>query len=147
MHVSRRRTTTPPRHLATRAARLGLTGVVLVLLLAAASAVAGASATAAAPSAVGLAADGTTNPLGIDDAAPVLRWQISSAQRAVTQTKYRVLVASSAAKLNPDDADIWDTGDVHSAALSVTYAGPTLQPRTRYYWAVRISSRAGVPAV
>src|SRR4051794_24108471 len=148
MGTSRRRPASRPRHLTTGAARLTLAGAAIVLLLAAGAAVAGAQSQAASePAAVGLTADGTPSALGIDDATPVLRWRIASSLRAVAQTKYRVLVASSADKLTPADADVWDTGDVQSAAMAVKYAGPALEPRTRYYWTVRVSTKAGVPAV
>src|SRR4051812_11975409 len=130
MGTSRRSPASWPRHLTTGAVRLPLAAAAILLVLASASAVAGARSTGAPePAVVGLTADGTPNALGIDDTTPVLRWQISSTQRAVTQTKYRVLVASSADKLTPADADVWDTGDVHSAAMAVKYAGPVLQPR------------------
>jgi alpha-L-rhamnosidase len=91
----------------------------------------------------GLEADAATTPLGIDDATPELRWQLESALRGVAQTKYRVVVATTAAKATAGDGDVWDTGDVASAATSVTYSGPALTPRTRYYWSVRSSTGAG----
>src|SRR4051794_4437817 len=115
MGTSRRSPASWPRHLTTGAVRVPLAAAAIVLLLAAGSAVAGAQSQAAPePAAVGLTTDGTQNALGIDDTTPVLRWKISSSLRAVAQTKYRLLVASSADKLTPADADVWDTGDVQS---------------------------------
>ena len=78
-------------------------------------------------------------PLGIDEAQPRLGWMIDSEGRDRQQSAYRVLVATSADALNPDDADVWDSGKVSSSATSqVVYDGPALEPRQRYHWTVQV---------
>ncbi|MDO9457330.1 family 78 glycoside hydrolase catalytic domain [Nocardioides sp.] len=74
--------------------------------------------------------------LGIDDATPTLSWRIESDERGVSQAKYRIAVASTEAKAEAGQADVWDTGVVASDSTAVDYAGPALDPRTRYYWSV-----------
>lgn len=110
-----------------------------MLILTAAAAVTNRAAAAATLGSAGdLTADGTTNPLGIDDTTPQLRWAVQSAARAVTQTAYQVLVATSPDRLTPDRADMWVTDHVASADMQTGYAGRPLAARTRYYWTVRV---------
>ena len=63
------------------------------------------------------------SPLGIDDQAPRLRWALTSTKRAVLQTGFRVLVASTPGRLREGRADVWDSGRRHTAEPSATYAG------------------------
>jgi alpha-L-rhamnosidase len=91
-------------------------------------------------SVVGLTVDAMEEPLGIDDAHPRLAWRLESAQRGVMQTAYRVLVASRPDRLGEAAADIWDSKDVAASDPFAIYAGPPLQPRTRYYWSVRVAT-------
>ena len=46
------------------------------------------------------------NPLGIDELAPRLSWQLATSRRGARQTHYRVRVASSPAKLARGEADL-----------------------------------------
>ncbi|MFB7286711.1 family 78 glycoside hydrolase catalytic domain [Actinacidiphila glaucinigra] len=80
-------------------------------------------------------ADGTAAPLGIDDPHPQLSWQLASTSRGVTQTKYHLSVATSAETLRKGRPDVWQT-TVRSSDTAVTYEGPALKSRTRYYWSV-----------
>jgi alpha-L-rhamnosidase len=88
------------------------------------------------------------NPMGIDIVSPRFSWALESDARMVTQTSYRILVATSKADLiigNPNL--IWDSGKVESDnTFGVKYEGKTLEPTTRYYWTV-ISETAinGIP--
>ncbi|WP_276255867.1 family 78 glycoside hydrolase catalytic domain [Halomontanus rarus] len=79
-----------------------------------------------------------SNPLGIDEPAPDLRWRIETDRPGARQTAFRVLVASSEARLADGDADVWDTGKCESERPAVTYDGPALESGTDYYWNVRV---------
>src|SRR6201999_4019663 len=76
-------------------------------------------------------------PLGIDDATPTLSWRLSSVERAIAPTKYRVVVGTTQAKAEAGQGDVWDSGEVSSDRNTAAYAGPALASRTRYYWSVR----------
>ena len=86
-------------------------------------------------------------PLGSDAARPRFSWQMADARRGARQSAYRILVASSAAKLSPGAADVWDSGIVSAdSSVDVTYGGPALEPRRRYWWTVCIRDREGAAA-
>lgn len=77
-------------------------------------------------------------PLGIDDPAPRLSWELPVPRRGARQTAYQVLVASDPALLRDGVGDVWDSGRVLSAqSVQVRYAGAPLQSGRRYHWAVR----------
>ncbi|WP_039934475.1 alpha-L-rhamnosidase [Streptomyces viridochromogenes] len=78
-------------------------------------------------------------PLGIDVPRPRLSWPLSGAR---TQSAYQVRVATTPQRLA--DPDVWDSGRVASAESAlVPYAGPPLEPRTRYHWQVRVWDASG----
>ncbi|HVS94509.1 MAG TPA: glycoside hydrolase family 78 protein [Mucilaginibacter sp.] len=84
------------------------------------------------------------NPHGIDATHPRLSWQIIGDGRNIVQTAYRVIVASSPAKLEHDEGDLWDSYKVRSSAsIMVSYAGKTLISRTACYWKVRVWTNKG----
>jgi alpha-L-rhamnosidase len=104
------------------------TTVMIVLLAAAASA-----------TPVHLRCEYLQNPLGIDTVSPRLSWQSDNIARNWTQTAYEVLVASSAEKLSGGNADVWDSGKTESSeSVGISYRGPELESRKRYYWRVRV---------
>ncbi len=83
-------------------------------------------------------------PLGIDAARPRFSWQMVDPRPGARQSAYRLLVATSPARLVPGRADIWDSGTIAAdSSLDVTYAGPALGPRHRYYWTVCLRDREG----
>ena len=93
-----------------------------------------------------LRVDDLKTPLGIDDPAPRLSWQLQDPARGAKQTAYEVLVASSSAVLASGKADIWDSGRIDSdSSLNVHYAGPALQASKRYAWQVKVWGVAGKP--
>ncbi len=101
-----------------------------------------AASAVAAP--VHLRCEYLTNPLGIDAAAPRLSWQSDNAERDWHQSAYQIRVASSA---NMTKADVWDSGKTASAeSVGITYAGPKLESRRRYYWTVRVWDAKGRPS-
>lgn len=84
------------------------------------------------------------NPLGIDRTSPRLSWQSDNTERNWKQTAYQVLVASSLDRLNAGNPDVWDSGKKDSGdSVGVTYSGPVLESRRRYYWKVRVWDAGG----
>ncbi|MEL6105598.1 MAG: glycoside hydrolase family 78 protein [Planctomycetota bacterium] len=70
---------------------------------------------------------------------PRLSWQLASQQRGQKQSAYRIMVSSSRAALNRDEADIWDSGKVASdESLFVAFGGKKLQSRQRCFWKVQV---------
>ncbi|WAU83283.1 family 78 glycoside hydrolase catalytic domain [Streptomyces sp. Qhu-G9] len=77
------------------------------------------------------------HPLGIDVQRPRLSWPMTSDEPGARQSGYRIRVASSATRLT--HPDVWDSGRIASdESVLVSYAGPRLKPRTRYFWSVRV---------
>ncbi|QFZ78340.1 Bacterial alpha-L-rhamnosidase [Streptomyces fagopyri] len=77
------------------------------------------------------------HPLGIDAQHPRLSWPVASDEPGMRQSAYQIRVASSAPGLS--HPDVWDSGKVTSGdSVLVPYAGPRLEPRTRYFWTVRV---------
>ena len=84
------------------------------------------------------------NPLGLDASRPRLNWQLKSDQRAVKQTAYQILVASSQAVLEENRGDLWDTGKISSdETAQIYYAGKPLGPRQQCFWKVRAWDNQG----
>jgi alpha-L-rhamnosidase len=84
------------------------------------------------------------NPLGIDVTAPRLSWEIESSARGVEQAAYQVMVASSEAALNNDEADLWNSGKVSSGgSINVAYAGKPLASGAQCYWKVKVWTTDG----
>ena len=57
------------------------------------------------------------NPLGVDEAAPRMSWQLQSAtanERGQSQTAYEILVASSVGALEKNQGDLCGSGKVIS---------------------------------
>jgi hypothetical protein len=79
------------------------------------------------------------NPLGMDVQQPRLSWILSSNQRVVSQTAYRILVADNPESLTDGAGNLWDSGKVPSAqSNNVVYGGESLSSGTTYYWKVQV---------
>ena len=77
------------------------------------------------------------DPLGIDAVHPRLSWSVQSAERNQGQIAYRIMVASSASRLEAGDADLWDSGRVQSDQTThVVYQGKPLTSGLRCWWKV-----------
>ena len=85
-----------------------------------------------------LETDAAATPLGIDDKAPRFTWILTSGRRGVLQTAFRVLVASRPELAADGRADVWDSNQIDSESPWISYAGPPLASRTRYFWTVRV---------
>ncbi len=80
------------------------------------------------------------NPLGIDELQPRLSWQCTALDpkaRGLTQSAYRVVVASSLELLAKDQGDLWDSGKVVSGqSIHLPYTGKPLVSLQRCVWKV-----------
>ncbi|MEV6384953.1 family 78 glycoside hydrolase catalytic domain [Streptomyces sp. NPDC051773] len=92
----------------------------------------------------GLTVEHRTEPLGVDADHPRFGWHTRSATRGWRQGSYQILVAGSEARLTAGNADVWNSGQVHSAdSVAVPYAGEPLRPSTRYHWSVAVWDAEG----
>jgi alpha-L-rhamnosidase len=83
-------------------------------------------------------------PIGIDARAPRFSWQLTGSRRDAAQSAYQLLVARSESALFDGSALLWDSGRVSSDdSTQVSYAGPTLESRSRYFWRVRVWDEHG----
>ena len=97
--------------------------------------------------AVNLRCEYLVDPLGLDERAPRLSWALESPHRGARQTAWRVLVASSAARLARGEADRWDSGRVAGDATThVVYAGRPLRSRDVCHWRVEVWDERGAAA-
>jgi alpha-L-rhamnosidase len=100
--------------------------------------------TAASAAPVRLRCEYRENPLGIDAPAPHLSWQSDNTERNWKQSAYQILVASSRDGLAAGHVDVWDSGQMNSdESVDISYKGPALESRKRYYWKVRVWDAAG----
>ncbi|MFH9478644.1 family 78 glycoside hydrolase catalytic domain [Streptomyces anulatus] len=87
----------------------------------------------------------TERPLGLDTHHPRLSWLLESTEPdrcGQAQSAYRIRVATTPGRLT--EPDVWDSGAVaDDTSLLVSYAGPELRPRTRYFWTVQIWDETG----
>lgn len=78
------------------------------------------------------------NPLGLDEPTPRFSWKLDDSRTGAAQTSYQLEVSAN-------DNAIWDSGRVTSDdSVLLPYAGPALQPHTRYHWRIRIWDHNGV---
>ncbi len=87
------------------------------------------------------------NPLGIDERAPRLSWQLAAgnpAARNLRQTAYRILAASTPELLAAGNGDLWDSAEVKSAqSVLVPYGGQALRSGQPVWWKVMVWDQAG----
>jgi alpha-L-rhamnosidase len=82
-------------------------------------------------------------PRVTDSRAPLLGWWLeaaapSAAPRALAQSSYRIVVATSPSLLS--SPDVWDSGAVPSPeSVSIPYGGPALAAGARVFWAVSVA--------
>ncbi|MCA1947536.1 MAG: glycoside hydrolase family 78 protein [Armatimonadetes bacterium] len=86
------------------------------------------------------------NPLGVEDPQPRLSFRLEASpadSRDRRQTAYRIVVASSEAKLVRGEFDLWDTGKVPSAETShIAYGGRPLGMGERAFWKAKVWDEA-----
>ncbi|MDS0300641.1 glycoside hydrolase family 78 protein [Halogeometricum sp. S1BR25-6] len=91
----------------------------------------------------GLRTEYATEPLGIDETNPCLRWRVETDRKGAKQTAFRVLVASTRERLDDDEGDAWDTGKRTTSRPAVEYDGAPLTAEGRYHWKVRVWDETG----
>ncbi len=90
-----------------------------------------------------LRCENLVNPDAIDGTAPHFSWKIEG-DWAAKQHEVEVQVASDSTLLVRGKPDLWDSGEMQTAAsVMVPYGGKPLASRMRYYWRVRITDPAG----
>src|SRR5215475_7470660 len=91
-----------------------------------------------------LKCESLNQPLGMDVPHPRLSWKLTDGRMGAKQTAYEIQVASSAANLAANKADVWDSGKkVSESSVNVGYEGPALGASRRYYWRVRAWDKDG----
>ena len=84
------------------------------------------------------------NPLGLQTKTPRLSWRLEDPRKGAVQKAYRIVAASTAAKLADGKFDLWDTGRVDSdQCLDVVYAGKKLKARSAVWWKVMVWDMKG----
>jgi alpha-L-rhamnosidase len=87
------------------------------------------------------------NPQGIDVTDPRLSWVLTAVNpkaRGVSQSAYRILVASSDAGLRANAGDLWDSGKISSSdSTQVAYRGKALNSGAAAFWKVQIWDQDG----
>ncbi|MCK5863015.1 MAG: family 78 glycoside hydrolase catalytic domain, partial [Candidatus Hydrogenedentes bacterium] len=87
------------------------------------------------------------NPLGIETETPRFTWQLHCPYNGYAQTAWQILVADTTENLTAAKGTLWDSGKVSSDnAVLIPYAGTPLQPRTPYWWCVRIWDEKDTPS-
>ncbi len=83
-----------------------------------------------------------TNPLGIDNASPVISWKLASDERNTCQASCRLTLGTE-----PGAADTWDSGEL-SGDCSTGLSCPEgiLAPCTRYYVTLCVTDNHGEKA-
>jgi alpha-L-rhamnosidase len=97
----------------------------------------------------GLRCEYRVNPEGIDETQPRLTWLLTAAPgaRGVSQSAYRIVVASTPEKAAAAQGDLWDSGKTESPdSVLVPYRGTALTSGMRAYWRVQTWDQAGQPS-
>jgi hypothetical protein len=63
---------------------------------------------------VDLRVEGVVSPVGVTSPRPSLSWRLEGIRRGARQSAYRIEVASSAAALAAESADLWDSTRIDS---------------------------------
>ena len=86
-----------------------------------------------------LLCEAKTNPSGIATIMPHFNWKNDSKVNKSHQAAYQILVATSEAQLQDNNADLWNSGKVQSSnSVLIPYAGQTLESRTVAYWKIKV---------
>ncbi len=85
-----------------------------------------------------------TDPTTVDTSHPRLSWVNEAAEgtRGECQTAYRIVVASTAEKLEAGEYDLWDSGRTESQRSTlVPYSGRALRSGQDCFWRVQVWNR------
>jgi alpha-L-rhamnosidase len=101
---------------------------------------------------VKLLCESMDSPAGIDARQPRLSWALTATDttaRNQRQTAIQILIASSRAKLDAGQADVWDSGRINTneqALLAGATAPLALIPGNTYHWKARAWDQDGRPS-
>ena len=92
------------------------------------------------PTLYDLRTENQTQPLGLGEFHPRFSWKLKADGKNVVQTSYRIQTAS-----NPGFSPLlWDSGIVAGdSSHLVPYDGTALEPKTRYWFRVKVITNAG----
>ena len=80
-----------------------------------------------------------SNPLGLDETAPRFSWKLADTRPGAAQLACQIEVSTG----SPHSV-LWDSRRIATDnSVLVPYAGPALQPHTRYHWRIRIWDHTG----
>jgi alpha-L-rhamnosidase len=84
---------------------------------------------------LGLTTENRIDPLGIGTLRPVFGWKLRSEFRGTLQTAYEIRLQEESGRLGY----LWQTGKRYSSqSIWIKYSGPSLRPKKRYSWRVRV---------
>lgn len=85
-----------------------------------------------------------TNPVGIDNTAPELSWQLEATQRGVVQTAYQIIIADNITLLQKNNGNIWNSKKIKTAtATQILFKGKKLIAEKKYFWKVQVWDNKG----
>jgi len=93
-----------------------------------------------APAPTGLTVEYRENPVGLDAVKPRLGWKMNQGARArdVREVAYEILAASTRAKLDAGEGDLWSTGRIEADGnVNIPWGGKPLVTSQRVWWKVR----------
>ncbi|MFI4860827.1 MAG: family 78 glycoside hydrolase catalytic domain [Phycisphaerales bacterium JB063] len=94
--------------------------------------------------AVDLRVESRVEPLAVDADRPVLSWRLSGGGYNLSQSAYRVRVASDPELLLEGRGDLWDSGQVASRETTgIPYQGEALEPGRQVFWQVKVWDHQG----
>jgi alpha-L-rhamnosidase len=80
-----------------------------------------------------------TNPLSVDNPNPRFSWKIKSLVKNTQQANYEIKLTSG----SPRGKSLWNTNKTGDQSVLVSYNGPKLSSKTKYYWQVRVKDNHG----
>lgn len=98
-----------------------------------------------------LRCEGRANPIAIETMRPRLSWllrPVDPTRKGLTQSAYRILVATSARALARNTGDLWDSGKVDSqSTMELAFGGKPLESGAEYFWKVQVWDGGGGASV
>ncbi len=79
------------------------------------------------------------NPLNIETPQPRFSWKLRTEIKSTMQAFYEIRVGTDLKNIGSS----WKTAKTSDQSVHVLYEGAALQPRTRYYWQVRVKDNHG----